>query len=226
MSAFAGPEIVNDQLMLCLDGANIKSYPGTGTAWADISPEGKSATLTNGPIYSSNNGGFFSFDGTNDYAIISNIRELDGLSNYTASIWVRIDSSMTGIDCRFFWHGNYGALFYKRTSDEIRVYMLINDPGVVVEATIGTCQFNTWFNLVGTYDGAGVNSYVNGQLITRQLFSGTLKAANNPNRFLVGGAVGSYHTKCDIANVLIYRKTLTDEEIMRSFNATRGRFGL
>ena len=33
MSAYSGPEIVNDGLVLCLDAANFKSYPGTGTTY-------------------------------------------------------------------------------------------------------------------------------------------------------------------------------------------------
>jgi hypothetical protein len=32
-----GPKIVTDGLVLCLDAANSKSYPGTGTAWNDLS---------------------------------------------------------------------------------------------------------------------------------------------------------------------------------------------
>ena len=53
MSAYSGPEISNDGLVLCLDAANFKSYPGTGTTWTDLSGLGNNGTLTNGPTYSS-----------------------------------------------------------------------------------------------------------------------------------------------------------------------------
>ena len=36
MSVFSGPEIVNNGLVLSLDAANPKSYPGSGTAWNNL----------------------------------------------------------------------------------------------------------------------------------------------------------------------------------------------
>ena len=61
------PSLVMNGLVLCLDAGNSKSYPGTGTTWTDLSGNGNNGTLTNGPTYSSANGGSLVFDGTNDY---------------------------------------------------------------------------------------------------------------------------------------------------------------
>jgi hypothetical protein len=36
MSCFAGPEVSNDGLVLCLDAANRKSYPGTSNVWYEV----------------------------------------------------------------------------------------------------------------------------------------------------------------------------------------------
>ena len=41
------PSIVTDGLVLCVDAANTKSYPGSGTTWTDISGKGHNGTLTN-----------------------------------------------------------------------------------------------------------------------------------------------------------------------------------
>ena len=65
------PKIIRDGLVLCLDAANPKSYPGTGTAWTDLSGSGNNGTLVNGPVYSSANGGSIDFDGSNDYSSLS-----------------------------------------------------------------------------------------------------------------------------------------------------------
>jgi len=62
-----GASIVRSGLIAKFDAANIKSYPGTGTAWTDLSGLGNNATLVNGASYS-NNG--ITFDGINDYADI------------------------------------------------------------------------------------------------------------------------------------------------------------
>ena len=69
MAILYNPGIITNRLVMCLDAANIKSYPGTGTAWSDLSGNGNTGTLTNGPVYNSGNGGYISFDGSNDYAI-------------------------------------------------------------------------------------------------------------------------------------------------------------
>ena len=61
------PSLVMNGLVLALDAANPKSYPGSGTTWTDLSGRGNTGTLTNGPTYSSANGGSLVFDGTNDY---------------------------------------------------------------------------------------------------------------------------------------------------------------
>jgi hypothetical protein len=37
MSYANGPRIVTDGLVCCLDAANRKSYPGSGTTWYDLS---------------------------------------------------------------------------------------------------------------------------------------------------------------------------------------------
>ena len=55
-------KMVTDGLVLCLDAANTKSYPGSGTTWSDLI-ESNNGTLVNGPTYSSADGGSIVFDG-------------------------------------------------------------------------------------------------------------------------------------------------------------------
>ena len=59
-------QIVRSGLVLHLDAARPASYPGSGTTWTDLSGQGNNGTLTNGPTYSSANGGSIVLDGTND----------------------------------------------------------------------------------------------------------------------------------------------------------------
>ena len=53
MATRYSPKIVTDGLVLYLDAANSRSYPGTGTAWFDLTGRGNNAVLTNGPVFSS-----------------------------------------------------------------------------------------------------------------------------------------------------------------------------
>jgi hypothetical protein len=59
--------IVQSGLVLNLDAGVSSSYPGSGTTWTDLSGNGNTGTLTNGPTYNSANGGSLVFDGVDDY---------------------------------------------------------------------------------------------------------------------------------------------------------------
>jgi hypothetical protein len=61
------PSIITQNLVLCLDAANPKSYPTTGTTWTDLSGNGNNGTLVNGVGYNTANGGALVFDGADDY---------------------------------------------------------------------------------------------------------------------------------------------------------------
>ena len=76
------PRIVTDGLVLCLDAANSRSYPKTGTTWTDRSTSGNNGTLTNGPTFDTNNGGSIVFDGSNDSVVTSDF-DLDYISIFT-----------------------------------------------------------------------------------------------------------------------------------------------
>jgi hypothetical protein len=55
--------VVTNNMLLYLDAGNSASYPGTGTTWTDLSPNGNNATSLTGVTYSSSNGGYLSFNG-------------------------------------------------------------------------------------------------------------------------------------------------------------------
>ena len=67
-----GPKIVTDGLVLCLDAAIGKSYPGSGTSWTDLSGNGNNGTLQNTPTFNSANGGSLIFDAANDVVSLPN----------------------------------------------------------------------------------------------------------------------------------------------------------
>jgi hypothetical protein len=46
MAFHRGPKIVTDELVLYLDAANTKSYPGSGNVWNDIISANTSVSLT------------------------------------------------------------------------------------------------------------------------------------------------------------------------------------
>jgi hypothetical protein len=63
MSIYAGPDIADSGLTLCLDAGNPVSYPGSGTTWRDVSGQGNNGILVDGPTFNSANGGVLVFTG-------------------------------------------------------------------------------------------------------------------------------------------------------------------
>jgi hypothetical protein len=65
----SGPpsDVITDGLVLSLDAGNPVSYPGTGDVWYDLSGNGRNFTMYNSLTW--NSGGYFSFDGVDDYML-------------------------------------------------------------------------------------------------------------------------------------------------------------
>lgn len=101
MTVYAGPQLVTTSgLVFYVDAAAQRSYPKTGTAWNDISGQGYSGTLTNGPTYSEQFGGQLSFDGTDDYSIHAHSALLNPGPNISIEAWIRVNN--TGLTTPIF----------------------------------------------------------------------------------------------------------------------------
>jgi hypothetical protein len=89
------PSIVVDGLQYALDVANPKCYSGSGNTTFDLTGRITPGALTNAPTYNSNLGGFFSFDGTNDYLAVPDSNLLDLGANFTISAWIKLNDLST-----------------------------------------------------------------------------------------------------------------------------------
>src|SRR3989304_4992927 len=86
-----GPNIARDGLVLNFDAANIKSYPGSGTLFSDLSLSGYDALIANSPIFSNENNGIFTFDGIDDkiYIPVLSVPNLNPETfDYTLCSWL------------------------------------------------------------------------------------------------------------------------------------------
>jgi uncharacterized delta-60 repeat protein len=83
MGISGGPNIIEDGLVLALDASDKNSYPGSGNTWRDLATN-NTASLINGPTFSSTNSGNIVFDGVNDY---TQITETNLTSNWSISSW-------------------------------------------------------------------------------------------------------------------------------------------
>ena len=213
--------IVTNGLVLHIDPSKNTSYPGTGNTIYDLSGFGNTGTLTNGPVLSSSNGGVIVLDGTNDYISFNNAYASGfGISaNATISIWAKITDEN-------YYQPFVG--FYNPTAgnrSDFGIDIASNDTERIWKndsAGGGSYlfKFGRWDNYVLTSDTSTAKMYVNGELKSTLNSSGGI----NNNRMFVIGYNWDGMSNASISQTLLYNKTLTQQEILQNYNATKNRF--
>ena len=213
--------IVQQGLTLNLDAGNPYSYAGSGTTWFDTSGNSYNGTLTNGPTYSTTNGGIINFDGTDDYSVstVTSITNSSTVgiwiksSNYAAKIPLSIASTNYGSGPNIFFSGNY---INWNTGD-----------GAGNPFTNSSYPDSNWHYIVVTNDSStNAKLYIDGVLIGTAGYRSTLSSTSN--NFWLGRFSGdnNYTINASIGVAQLYNRVLTAAEVLQNYNATKARFGL
>jgi hypothetical protein len=228
-----GPNIVKDSsLVLYLDASAKNSYNDlvdNGT-WNDMSGNNNNGTLTNGPTFSSANGGSIVFDGSNDYINIANTNLLS--TNNTYIFWIKpiAKSNINTLSSNSIpsFNTNGIRLFYNtyNTSDgRLKLEVGNGSSGAVVESADNTIQNDIWqcvgFVLSKTNSLGSI--YYNGSLLNQ---GSILTDFQTTSKITIASMFGSVTYYGSIAITQIYNRALSATEIAQNFNATRERFDL
>jgi hypothetical protein len=236
------PKIVTDGLVLYLDAANTKSYVSGSTTWNDISRGGVNGTLVNGPTFSSANGGSIVFDGTNDYISFGSFSTTSPLSftsgSFTLEHWVKPTAlqpgTYFGLTNMILTKGPASTFNYATqitTSGSVSFIHRDNSESLIFNTfTIGNI-LNTVSHLVFAANSSGTQIllYVNGILSGTQNLTGKPITPYNNDLVSVGGGNITNSNAAFIGNIYInriYNRTLSAQEILQNYNATKSRFGL
>ena len=219
---FTGPNIITDGLVLYLDAANTKSYPGSGTTWSDLSGNNNNGTLVNGPTFNSANGGSIVFDGVNDYLVCPSNNSVD-VNSFTWSATVQ--GLYNGVGC-LLYIGNPvggGILPYKVFIGVVSSKLYINYDGILF--SFGNLVNNMIYYLTITYDQNITNMYVNGIFVgSSTARTGTLTSKTN---LFLASTIGIYEFfNGRIFNTLLYNRAISGTEVLQNYNATKSRYGL
>ena len=223
-------EIVTSGLVMNLDAANNKSYPGIGITWTDLSGKGNNGTLTLGPTYSSANGGSIVFDGIDDRVIATRPSSIVTGGSISVSVWAKWITTGTTIDAIQVLVDN------NHSSSPIQGFVLQDRPDLSKSIQFGT-QFDsngavstfqvgdgTWHHIVGTNDTVTSKLYIDG-ILNNSAPQGGL-ATVQPNisigywQFTPGRQLNG-----NISQVSIYDRALSASEVLQNYDALKGRFG-
>lgn len=223
-----GPKIPTDQLVLCLDAGNVKSYPASGTVWTDISRNNNNATLSTGISFDSGSLGSLRFRGADslDSATIpaSNFNVDNRAPNCSVCGWF---NAQTSTDLQYI------AGFRNDTNFDFYVLLNTNASNTEIRlrtnsatATLNpTFPNNRWNFFALTANSASFNVYINENLAASAGIAGNFGSAGASN-FRIGRDTAGRELNGYLSSLLLYRKPLSAQEVLQCYNAYKGRYKL
>jgi hypothetical protein len=225
MSVAYNPSIVTSGMLMCLDAANVKSYPGSGTTVTDIAGNGYTGTLVNAPTFSSSNQGGIAFNGSTQYmSIAQNTPTLNQISVELVCNMGAPSPNVSG----FLIGRSSSYRFLYSTGDFSWVCSTTNNGWYTTGTTCSiTATPSNWNHVVGTYDGSNLRIYLNGVLANTNgsAISGSVTGGSNLQMMQSDAGNVSYGNGT-IAVARIYDTALSAANIKQNFNAVRGRYGI
>ena len=216
------------------NGYTIHKFTSSGTFTPKLRTN---FTLTNGPTFSSSNGGHIVFDGTNDYAITSASSTFYKYENeLTVSWWVKLNTTLSRPGCGQSTldvdaMGTNVWLMHGGASNQFTFY--VNDSGTWRAVDSSVLTVGSWHNVTGTINTTNVSIYVNGSLSATGagITTGIL---NNSNSIITFGIDPRYLTLISsytffnggVATGTVYNRSLSSSEILQNYNIQKARFGL
>ena len=248
MASHSGPNIIEDNLYICFDAANMKSYPGSGTTWTDMSTGfvGIMSNMT-ASDYTSGAPDYFTFDNSVSDDAAGHKQSID-ITSLTPSItippitwvsWLRrkqscFSTTTIGVsDVAESGTGTNWKRYYMRihNGNKLRYYWASHSSTYNYNPNI-TIPEDEWVMCALSVSSSSATLYMfelDGTISqgtnTTTHVSATYPITDGP--FSIGKLpyeINNTYFGGDIAIVQIYTKALSQAELTQNFNATKGRF--
>jgi hypothetical protein len=228
--------IVTSGLTMLLDAGFTPSYPLSGTSWTDLSFGGNNGTLTNGPIYSSDNGGSIVFDGVDDYVTnigtTSTFSFIQNTGIFTISAWVKLSNLSSA---RYFLGNNDGTaggkgfyLGYSGVSGRLWLSITYGTSGQFTLNQTKNNFFtdNNWVLVTCVGNGTNCQFYKNGISFDTPNNFGTFSTGNSSRVLGVGriNNLNSSYWSGNVALTQIYDRSLSSAEVLQNYDAQKSRY--
>jgi hypothetical protein len=227
-TAAAAPSgIVTSDLVMHLDAGDAASYPGSGTAWTDLSGNGNTVTAINSPTW--NSGGWFATGATGYFNRATGNNLPQGNDPYTLQAWIRKSTWATTGGIMLI--GGFGVTNRSnglRTlpvqTGHFRHYWWANDVDALNNNA--SIALNQWFMISASYDGTTRKIIVNTIEVASDTPSPVLNVTSANINVAADLPGSSEFLQGDIAIARIYNRALSAAEIQQNFDAEKARFGL
>ena len=192
-------------LTLTVQNSPTISYNGpfSGSGWTDLTNNGNSGTLTNGPVFTQEpkqepfgGAGAVQFDGNGDYLEVPKSTDFDFGGAFTMEAWVYADSLTTdsygfsALDSIFEsidWNSQLGQYSFG-ISHENKLYFYIFDSSNIFYYGTTVLSTQQWYHLAVSRDSSdNIRLFVNGALESTNNNSYSLSNSNQPNPARIGG---------------------------------------
>ena len=204
------PRIVTNGMFLYYDAANTRSYSGSGVTINNLFA-GYGCTLVNGPTFSSSNSGYFSFDGSNDYAQLT----LPALTNWSFSFWIYNHTVPSTEKQLLSTSGDVVGLSMISTK-----YNIWNGATNVTGASVAQ---STWSNVVFiNVSGTASTIYIDGAVDRRFSTSNSISAGSAQ---LMAILSTFRNTQAYLGSFMGYNRSLSAAEVLQNYLATKKRYG-
>jgi hypothetical protein len=238
VSLYHSPQISLNGLVLCLDAANSKSYPGSGTTWTDLSGFGNNGTLVNGVGYSGDNLGSLVFDGVDDYVGWDTLNDVkwqnwNAITVETIFRLVSYSGATNNRQYLFDYRDNGGTngafgCFYD-SAGTVGFKLFYNTTGTSFEEpVITTFSLNTLIYHQVVFDKTtstnNIRHFINGNNVFNRSITINSSTTNSGKVWLGRFSGGGFQWNGNIFTHRVYNRALTASEIQQNYNALRSRF--
>lgn len=228
MASIGGTNIVTRDLIISLDAASHKSYPGSGGVWYDLSGNNINLGSTGTPTLTTLGGATcFEFNEDGDKwsanGIPSDVN--DNTTQRTLEVWLFPASSEITSGDRgtvILLHGGNGNyMSITKSGRQLSSYWYgKNNNGYHQGAPAITNE--TWNHWCTVWTGSELKQWQNGIKYTTSNITGT--STRNAN-LIIGRESSGRQYAGGIAIVRIYNNALSDNEVLQNYNAQKTRFG-
>lgn len=212
--------------IMYLAAGNPNSYSGSGTAWSDLTVNNTDATLIASPTYTSGADGYFSFNGSTQFATVAGSPMTT--TQYSKLAWFQIATTATDNNILSSADGGHFMFFGSSRNKMYCGHTTWTDP---INSFPSTTSFsaNTWYFVCLTFStAAGMILYVNG---SQDATYTAQKTAPTGGQMLLAAFQNLSGTPGNalqgrIAQAWIYNRVLSPTEQARIFADTRSLYGV